>query len=440
MIRELLELARVYRSRKSSPQDLEILRTARLRAVIRNAYDHAPYYRSLLERAGLTSSDIHSMEDIRKLPVITKEDLRQAGLHNISAGWADLSSCATSTTNGSTGEPITVYRTKAESTVYAMLFLDALLTVGFRPRDKLCILGPYWQIDQRLYHKLGIFRREIIRATDPMEQQIQRLRDMQPDILWAYPTALRALMHCLKIPLGDLIRPRVIVTTAEVFDQVLKERVREQVDSKLAELYGCGEVGIIATQCRSSEALHVYSPYVHVECLDRGEPAIPGKLGTVVVTSLYNFAFPIIRFNLHDICCFSADTCSCTSAWPLIDPPLGRDNDLITLPSGRIISPLALQLILKKTPDVDQWRLIQETPDRFVVRLAFNKDPSAQMLEDIRSRLVDHMPESAHFQIEVGDFIVEEGLKFRSVVSQVPKPDLRRYAVSDWDESSGSGS
>ena len=438
MIQELLELARIYRSRKLSPQDLEILRTERLKAVIRNAYDHAPYYRSLLERAGLTPSDIYSMEDIRKLPVTTKEDLRQSGLNNISAGWVDLSSCTTTTTNGSTSEPITIYRTKAEGTVYTMIFLDALLTIGFRPRDKLCILGPHWHIPQKLYHKLGIFRREIIRATEPMEQQIQRLRDMQPDILWAYPSALRALMHCLKKPLGDLIRPRVIVTTAEVFDEVLKGRVREQVDSKFAEFYGCGEVGMIATQCSSSEGLHVYSPYVHVECLDRSEPALPGKLGTVVVTSLYNFAFPIIRFNLHDICCFSADTCSCASTWPLIDPPLGRDNDLITLPSGKIISPLGLQLFLKTIPDVEQWRLIQETPDRFVVRLAFSKDPDAQMLEDIRSRLVDLMPEPAHFQIEAGDFIVEEGLKFRSIVSQVPKPDLRRYSVSGDDESTGS--
>lgn len=430
MIRQLLELARIYLSRRLSPQELGRLQSKRLRAVIRNAFDHVPYYRSLMESAGLAPSDIHSVEDLRRIPITTKEDLRRAGLHNITADWADLSSCSTTTTNGSTGEPITTYRTKSETNVYFMLFMYSLLTIGFRPQDKLCILGPYWEIRQRFRHKIGIFRRQIIGASVPMEAQIQRLRDFQPDILWFYPTALRALMHNLNKPLGDLIRPRIMVSTAEVFDEVLKQRVREQVDAQLADFYGSGEFGMIASQCTSCEAMHVISPYIHVECLERGEPAAPGKLGTVVATSLHNFAMPMIRFDLQDICRFSLKGCSCGCAWPLIDPPVGRDNDLITLPSGTIISPVGLQQVLKKYPDLEQWRLIQESPDRFVLRLSLRSEPAAGLLEEIRSRFVDHLPEPTHFQVEAGDFIVEDGLKFRTVISKVPKPDLRRYTVA----------
>ena len=162
MIREALELRRVFKTRKLPRNELETLRNQKLRAVVRNAYDHVPYYRSLFRSAGISPEDIRTLADLRHVPVTTKEDLRAAGFDNITAGWVDPSSLITMPTSGSTGKPFEVHRSPAEWRTARALNMAALMTCGFGPRDRLAILGPDWTVARRLYHRLGLFKSEVI--------------------------------------------------------------------------------------------------------------------------------------------------------------------------------------------------------------------------------------------------------------------------------------
>jgi phenylacetate-CoA ligase len=120
MIHEVLELRRMFRNRKLPPQELEALRERKLRAVIRNAYEHVPYYRSRFRSAGISPDDIRMVEDLRNLPISTKEEMRAAGPENTIADWGDPSSLITERTSGITGKPFTVYRTAAEARTIGM--------------------------------------------------------------------------------------------------------------------------------------------------------------------------------------------------------------------------------------------------------------------------------------------------------------------------------
>ena len=162
MIRRVLKLRSIVKNRRRTPSELELLRQKKLQAVIRNAYDHVQYYRSLFRSVGLSPDDIRTPEDLQHVPITTKDDLRAAGTENVTARWADLATCITTRTHGSSGKPFTVYRTASEHTTLPMLNMASLMAIGFRPRDRLAVLGPDSVKPPGLQHRMGLYRREHI--------------------------------------------------------------------------------------------------------------------------------------------------------------------------------------------------------------------------------------------------------------------------------------
>ena len=246
-----------------------------------------------------------------------------------------------------------------------------------------------------------------------IEDQIQCAQKMHPTVLWVYPTVLRALLHKLDYRLSKLVCPRVLITSAEVFDEVMRERIRADLDVEMFNFYGAYEVGRIAAECPAHEGLHVNVDHVILECLDGNRPAARGTPGIAVLTTLNAFTMPFIRYRLGDICTSIEKTCSCGSAFPLIGPPQGRENDMIMLPSGKILSPLAFGYILRSFNGINQFRIIQERFDHFVLQLAFQENPQDEMLLKIRSRIMEYLDEPVRLDIQIVDFVTEEKLKFR---------------------------
>ncbi|MDQ7782346.1 MAG: hypothetical protein RDU20_05695 [Desulfomonilaceae bacterium] len=430
MVGSVWELARILRTRRLASEELERIRNDRLRSVVRNAFDHVPYYRSLFLSAGLGPDDIRTVEDLPKLPITTKRDLRAAGLNNITARWADLGSCVTITGNGTTGEPFATYRTRSEQRTYFMLFMASLLSIGFRPTDRLCILGPVWPMPRRIHHRLGLFRRTVIPFSLSLEDQVRRLKEFQPTILWFYPSVLRAVMHYLKKPLREIIRPRILIGTAEVLDDVLRDRLNDELDADCFDLYGSSEFGPLAWECHAHEGLHLCADHFVFECLDSSSGSEAEPDAHAVVTSLYGYAMPFLRYRLEDLCDFDLRRCSCGSAFPLIGPVKGRENDLIKLPSGRCMSPLALQTALKRLPMVDQWRVVQESTGDLIVELAVNTPPVGQsFLDETEQEIRSLLGEPVNVEIRLVDFARDGKLKFKTFVSKIELPDSEARAV-----------
>ncbi|MEJ2719147.1 MAG: hypothetical protein P8182_18775, partial [Deltaproteobacteria bacterium] len=216
MIREVWKLRTILKNKKMSASELEELREKKLRALIRNAYDHVPYYRSLFRSAGLSPDDIRSVADLTKVPVTTKDDLRAAGADKIVADWADVSSLRVGHTSGATGKPFTVYRTASERRTLLMINMAAIMSMGCRPSDRVVSMGRPGLEPRRLHHLLGLYRKAVIPSSDPIVKQIRILKEFQPTVVHAVPSVLRALMGHLDGPLRDLIDPRIVVTGGEV--------------------------------------------------------------------------------------------------------------------------------------------------------------------------------------------------------------------------------
>lgn len=419
MIADLLELRTLLRNRRLSADELNALQERKLAAIVHHAYDNTAYYRASFKSVGLAPDDIRRVEDLRHVPITTKAQLKAAGIANITAQGTDLAACVVTKTSGSTGTPFATYRTRREARTRHLVDFRALLSAGFRPRDRFLSLGPAWNPQPRLHDRLGLYRTLAISRLLPIDEQISRVKTIQPDVFWVYPTLLRALLHRLDDRLSAIARPRVLITGAEVFDDVLKDRVRADLDVEVFNFYGAIEVGRIAHECHAHMGLHVNSDNVVFECLNGDSPAQANQHGRAIVTSLTRFTMPIIRYHLEDRCMQLAHTCTCGSYFPLIGPPQGRNWDMIRLPSGHLVSPLTLNVFLRELDGIDQFRVIQERPDHLVVQLASKKTLAAASLTQLASQLKGHLREPVRVDIERVEYRREEAIKFKTFVSRL---------------------
>jgi len=416
MIRDLVELRKLVSNLRLSSDELLHRQESKLRSLIAHAYHHIPYYQSLFQSVGLSPKDIRTVDDLKHLPITAKEDLKAAGLERIIAKGISPAACRRMDTSGSSGEPFPVYLTSQEMRSRRLLEFRSLLSIGFHPRDRLSVLGPEHLHPVRFHQRLGFYRSENISVFLPIEMQVRQLGKMRPTIFWAYPTLLRALLHHTGNHLNKIIRPRILITSAEPLDEITKERVQVVWDLERFNFYGAVEVGRIATECPSHEGLHVNTDHLILECLNGDRPAEPGKPGTVVATTLNALAMPFIRYRLGDISTPIAKKCSCGSPLPLIGPVQGREDDMIHLPSGKLLSSFGLQFILRPFTWVDQFRFIQKGPDHLLLQLATQGGLHEDFLSKIKAGFLEYLKEPMQVEIQIVNFIREDR-KFSTFVN-----------------------
>jgi phenylacetate-CoA ligase len=384
MLGEVIDFAKLLSIRWQSAENLETLQLRKLQRLVRHAYEHVPHYRSRMQRAGILPEDIATLEDLRQLPVTTKEDLRQAGITALSIDAGDL---LTLDTSGYSGKPFTVRLTPHEYRRRRLREFRALLRAGVRPLDRMVVLGEERQRPRRLHRKLGFYRLEVISGTFPVEEQTRLLREAEPTVLWAYPTMLRSVLLRQDNRLSRVARPRMLITSAEVFDPVLRDQITNDRAMEMFTFYAAMEVGRIAAECRAHGGLHIEADAVLVELLNGDRPAAPGELGRVVVTSLDQYAMPFIRYELGDLCAARETACPCGWPTPLLNAPMGRNSDMLTLPDGSRLSGMRLGLVLRAEADLRQFRFVQECVERLEAQLVFPSPPAQERLEALRERL-----------------------------------------------------
>jgi phenylacetate-CoA ligase len=422
VVNRLLELQRLLRNRHLPSTELRALQERKLRAVVEHADENVPYYGTLFGSAGLNPADVRTLEDLKHVPITTKEDLRSAGVEGALARGVDPAACEVTLSGGSTGKPFLSYYDAREVQTRILVGFRALHTAGVRPWDRMIGLNPRWR-PLSLMNRLGLYRRHSISQSLAVEEQIQQLRQLQPTVLRIAPSKLRAILQRVDYRLSDVVRPRMLITASEVLDDGLKRRVLADLDVEFFNFYVTAEFADLASDCPAHDGLHVNADQFIVECLgDDGQPVEPGQLGEVVVTSLYGFVMPFIRYRLGDIATFIEGQCSCGSTFPLISAPLGRQDDVLRLPSGKILSTINLGWIASSIDGVNQFRYIQERLDHFVLQLVVNEHPTEGVLAQARRQALDYLGEPVSFDVQIVDQIAEEKGKFRYFASKVPIP------------------
>lgn len=427
MIREGVELLRLWRKPLLTSEAIEQHQERRLKRLVRHAYDHVPFYRSRFNEAGVKPSQIRTLSDLALLPICDKEDLREVEPSQLIADNISRDNCRSVLTSGSTGEPFRVLYTAAESRQRRALEIRCLLRIGVRPWDRVLFFGPEGPFPKRFYNHLGLFRLEVIPAFLSLTEQLGLLKASNPDIFWVYPAVLRSLLHALGGRLSRIARPKILITSAET----LPIDVRDQIATDLGEVelfnfYGSMELGRIAWECTSHRGLHLNADHLILECLAGDKPCPPGKIGSTVITCLNANAMPFIRYRLGDLTSFKSQPCDCGSAFPLIEAPQGRSDVPLLLPNGGSRSFWPITFILRRRLWIRQFHLIQESPERYVLELRTQTGVVPPELEPIRRQILQFLGASIELHMKLVEQISKPTSKFSRFSSRIlpekPRP------------------
>lgn len=377
---------------------LRELREQKLRSLVAHAWSRVPYYRSLFDAAGLEPASIRTLEDLTKIPITTKVDLRAAGLERTLARGTDPHACFKFATSGSTGKPFEVFLSRREESTQLMIRLRAQWAAGlFKPRERVVVLGPVHWRPLPLYQRLGFFRREYLSPRLPVDEQIERLERLRPSVLWIYPSLLAGIFERLDGRLSAVIQPRAIITSSEVVPRSLRQAISTDLDAEWFNFYGTVEAGRIAWECHTHLGLHLSADAFILETIGG-----PGEPARAVVTVLDARTMPFIRYDLGDLCAYLERPCSCGIQFPLLEAPRGRVGGLVRLPDGRTLGPSVLNSILRECQWIDQFQIRQEELVRVTVHIVPLEQVPEGALADLRGGLLQQLGNSIRLEIVVG--------------------------------------
>lgn len=348
----------------------------RLQVLIHHAYARVPLYRRRFDAAGLRPQDVRTLDDLARVPVLTKAEFRRAPLSDLLAEGTAAGGCFLAETSGSTGEPTRLY--KSRSALFTLAAWTSPLNVsrwvGARVWRLMTLLVRHERsLESGLVQSLPRFLLRVHEgdALAAPETQLADLNAYRPQLLITYPSVLRNLAVLAKERELALHQPEVIAVSAEVFDAPTRRLAAEAFPgSSLINAYGCTEAGMIALQCAHHRGLHVIGAQTIVELLRDGAPVPPGESGDVVVTDLTNFATPVIRYaGLGDAAAWSPSRCPCGRVLPMLEVIEGRRVDSFVLPDGKVVHPYTLTLAIEHIDGVHRYQILQEAPDRVRVLL-----------------------------------------------------------------------
>lgn len=411
MIQRLRDLRHLLLARRMSADGLERWRLERLRQTIRHAAATVPFYRERFRAAGVDADAVRSLADLARLPVTEKSELIDAGVRAFATD-VDPAACTRKNTSGSTGRSWRMPATAAETREHELIIFRTLLGMGLGPLDRLAVASAVGRHRTRFYQRLGLFRSiNVSRFLSPGEQLLA-LQRFQPTFLWAYPTVLRKLLPLVDDQLSRVIRPRAIMTAGEVLEPQLRRRLADDLDAEFFNLYGSTEVGIIAGECRAHRGLHVVADRMLLECVGADGPVPAGERGQAVVTCLGPRAVPMIRYRVGDVIRMLVERCPCGSAFPLIEAPVGRADDALRLPDGRLLYPAECDAFVG-CHEVLQYRFVQTAPDRVRVEVQLRGVASAAALAQLEARAKAYLGGAVRAELETVERFNEQGIKFR---------------------------
>ncbi|MFN7561355.1 MAG: phenylacetate--CoA ligase family protein [Prosthecobacter sp.] len=392
-----------------------------LKKLVQHAFEHVPLYQWLFAKNGFKPDMLEDWDDLQKLPLLTKDELRglsEADLHSLSATaswsapalWSFSQAEAPSkapgarrtpgrsrddvrwlASSGSTGIPAKIARSETSLWHYmawnTALFFDwcdgqpltnSLYLVDFAPdsidfaaADLLRTTVP----DSRLFS-----------VHDPVSKLTEKALSISPEFISSYPSMLRAI--ALELGSRIIAQTKLIHLTSEMLDAHTRHLLSQVFpNAKLIETYTSTEGGLVAFQCTHDARWHIAETNVIAEIVADEGRATDG-LGHLVITDLTNDATPILRYRgLGDLARWETSPCPCGSSLKSIRQLEGRSAVMLRTRSGVLLSPFVITNAIEEVPGLAQYQVVQTKPGSIDVRVVATNPAD---LEPRLLRLLDH--------------------------------------------------
>ena len=342
---------RLRRDQWRSHDAIARLQWQRLTALLTHAQATSAFWRKRFLALGVTADEIRTAADLACLPTTTRADLRQPD-RLLAEGFA-RDRLKTAMTSGSTGSRTVSYFDRDAWIVGKYLLkLRARLTCGMRPTDRVAL----FQVadpDRRTARFAARARSFSIHV--PPEEIVGEVAAFAPDVMYGFPGHLLRL----GVAAAGRLRPRLVFTSGELLDPATRRRIEALLACRVLDVYGSTETKEVAWECPAGAGYHLNADWLLVE--------IAPPNNRILVTSLYNRAMPLIRFELGDTGELLDGRCPCGRGLPLMRPTWGRNVDYFVLAGGVPITPYDLTCAIEHLPGMARYQIVQQARDRIEV-------------------------------------------------------------------------
>lgn len=419
-----LHLRRYCASQHLSKPEIDAEQVRKLGGLLAYSKENVPYYARSF--GGVKNAAIERLEDLGAFPFITKRDIKERIKEFESARTPRFR--VKKTTGGSTGQPVTLWKTQASVIKELAATWRAYSWAGIRIGDK---QARFWGVP---FHAKDRLRARLIDLAsnrrrfgafhfddDILGRYHREIQQFDPRYFYGYVSILMEYANFIQRH-NLTVNPglRSIITTSEVLTKHHRDVLETVFSTKVHNEYGCGEVGSIAHECEQG-SMHVMSENVIVEIYDGERRCGPDEVGEVVVTELNNYAMPLIRYRLGDYACLSSRECACGRKLPVLGNIFGREYDTVKNREGKLFHGEFFMYMIeeaqKKGLGIQSFQVVQEDLDRFTIKIVPGSGYGRETEELITGRIRKDFDAGATVEyVVVGEIPREPSGKMRLIV------------------------
>jgi len=422
ILRPLWYIKQVLKDQWRPEQKLRELQNKKLRYLIQSVYRNNRFYHDLYKKNNIHIDSIRTVKDLEKLPTISK-DLVQSNFSTIlnDSKYKIKEEYTIRKTSGSTGKPLKVYFNPREWSYSEAVYLRSLLGTGYLPTEKLIVSYPYDSIQRKWFTKLGLMRKEVIPTDKPISELIKAINNSNTPTVYGFPSIFMLLLNDSQ-KLSSYLRIKRFISTGELLSKKLETDISDYFSCPVYNHYGTMEFNRIAWECQKKEGLHMDIDSLAIEFVKNNQQVNENEQGSILLTTLYNHSFPLIRYEQGDIGSFSNESCSCGRGLPLMKTISGRNNDFIKISENKYFSPVHVDVLISKIAGINQFRLIQNSLNSFDVYIVkkedFDKNEIKEAIDKGFTKLFGQVKIKCYF---VDKIKREKGGKLRSIISHCKK-------------------
>ncbi|HOK01576.1 MAG TPA: phenylacetate--CoA ligase [Spirochaetota bacterium] len=338
------------------------LQLERLKWSVRHAYDNVPFYKKKFDEAGFHPDQLKSLDDMRRIPFLTKQDMRDHYPYGLFA--VPLSKVVrVHASSGTTGNATVVGYTKNDIEVFSEVVARSLASYGVTEKDIIQVAYGYGLFTGGLglhygSEKLGALTVPISGGNTP--RQLMLIKDFGTTVLACTPSYALNIADYIEKNMPDFkieeTRLRIGVFGAEPWTEAMRQEIEKRLKIDAYDIYGLSEVigPGVSCECSEKSGLHVFEDHFYVEIIDpeTGEVLPEGEKGEIVYTSLTKEAFPGIRYRSRDITRLYHDSCKCGRTLIKMEKVTGRSDDMLII-RGVNVFPSQVEAVLMEVPGIE---------------------------------------------------------------------------------------
>ena len=377
-------------------EEIRKIQNEKIRKQVQHVYAHVPYYAKLMDEKGVKPEDIKSVDDIKKLPFLTKADLRDAYPYGLLG--TDLKNCVRiQSTSGTTGRRVVAFYTQDDIDIWEECCARAIVAAGGTDADVCQVAYGYGLFTggSGLHggsHRVGCMTLPM--SSGNTERQIQFMMDLNATILCCTPSYAAFIGETLAEkgykPEDNKLRAGIF--GAEPWTEEMRRGIEASLGIKAYDIYGLTEISGpgVAFECSEQNGMHINEDHFYAEIIDpdTGEVLPEGQEGELVFTCLDKEAFPLLRYRTRDLCILNRTKCSCGRTHVKMCKPKGRSDDMLII-RGVNVFPSQIETVLLNEGYTPNYQIVvdrENNTDTLDIYVEMSPDQFSDVISDLQGR------------------------------------------------------